>query len=105
MKIRTKGLTRRTAQKKHRLKKAALSILLTASLVTANMGGQLGTVMAAEYDGYEEGVFELDGRNVYFAIKDAIQNGQELSKDEIEFTNGKILNYRELFYGETRKAG
>lgn len=98
-------LKRTHIPKKHRWKKAALSFLLTAAMVCANVGSQLGTVMAAEYGSYEGGVFELDGRNIYFSIKDAIKNGTELSKDDIEFTNGKILNYRQLFYGENRKAG
>ena len=70
-------------------------------MVVGNVGGQLKTASAADY--YDTAVFELESRDIYLAIREAIENGAVLTKDEINFTNGKSDRYRQLFYGVESK--
>lgn len=88
--------------KKSKWCKMILSIVLTAAMVVGNLGGQIKSVLAYDYS--DAVVFDLTSRDVYYAIQDAVENGVSLTTDDINFTNGKINKYRNLFYGEAKKA-
>lgn len=86
--------------RRRRWKKTGLSLMLALAITCVQgPGSGLGTVLAAENS--ELMMFDLDSADIVRSVRTAIEDGSSLEKGAIDFTNGKVKNYRHLFYGES----
>ena len=44
--------------------------------------------------------FTMSGSQLIKAIEDAVANGDEVTAEDLDFTNGKIAEFKKLFFGE-----
>ena len=78
------------------VKKNLLPALLAAAMVFANVSGDLGAVMAAQTETIE---FDIQGADLVSAIREAVESGSPVTKDDLDFTDGAVDRYESLFFG------
>ncbi|NNJ32151.1 InlB B-repeat-containing protein, partial [Lacrimispora defluvii] len=78
--------------------KRLLAFLLAAAMILANVGADTNQVYAASSS--ESVTFSVGGSQLIKAIEDAIVNGNEVTAEDLDFTNGKIAEFKELFFGK-----
>ena len=78
--------------------KRVLAFLLAAAMILANVGADTNQVYAASSS--ESVTFSMGGSQLIKAIEDAIINGDEVTAEDLDFTNGKIAEFKELFFGK-----
>ncbi len=78
--------------------KRLLAFLLAAAMILANVGADTNQVYAASSS--ESVTFSVGGSQLIKAIEDAIVNGDEVTAEDLDFTNGKIAEFKELFFGK-----
>ncbi|WP_277406631.1 InlB B-repeat-containing protein [Lacrimispora xylanisolvens] len=78
--------------------KRLLAFLLAAAMILANVGADTNQVYAASSS--ESVTFSVGGSQLIKAIEDAIVNGEEVTAEDLDFTNGKIAEFKELFFGK-----
>ena len=78
-------------------RKRLLAFLLAAAMILSNVGSNLNVVFAGTS---EPVVFELAGSELVRAIEEAIAGGSEVTREDIDFTNGKVEQFEKLFFGE-----
>ena len=78
-------------------RKRLLAFLLAAAMILSNVGSNLNVVFAGTS---EPVVFELAGSEMVHAIEEAIAGGSEVTREDLDFTNGKVEQFEKLFFGE-----
>lgn len=78
-------------------RKRLLAFLLAAAMILSNVGSNLNVVFAGTS---EPVVFELAGSELVRAIEEAIAGGSEVTREDLDFTNGKVEQFEKLFFGE-----
>lgn len=73
-----------------------LSVILTSAMVFTNVGAGLNTVYASDADTVE---FTIDSSQLLTAVRDAIADSQEITAADMDFTNGKIDEFEDYFFG------
>ncbi len=82
----------------HSVQRRFLAFVLAAAMIFTNVGVNVNTAYAA---GSSESVtFSMSGSLLVKAIEDAIANGNEVTADDFDFTNGKTAEFEELLFGE-----
>ena len=93
------GRGRSRARKKHRIivPKRLVAFMMTALMVFTTIGPDLSVAFAASE---ADVVFELDGADLVQSVEDAVAEGNEVTKEDVNFTDGDVDRYEELFFGE-----
>lgn len=78
-----------------KVNKRVWSVLLASAMTAANMGGDLSAVYA---DSGEEITFDVYGTELVEAISQAVEDGEAVTREDLNFTNGRIGEYEELFF-------
>ena len=82
----------RARKRKFFSRKRLTSFLLAAAMVCTNIGSDLSTAYAA---GSSTDVsFEMRGSDLVTAIEDAIATENVVTPDDLNFTNGKVDDFR-----------
>ena len=68
--------------------KRLLAFLLAAAMILTNVGSDLSVA------------FELTGSELVRAVEEAIASGNEVTREDLDFTNGKVEQFEKLFFGE-----
>ena len=84
----------------HSVQRRFLAFVLAAAMIFTNVGVNVNTAYAASSS--ESVTFSMSGSQLVKAIEDAIANGNEVTADDFDFTNGKIAEFEELLFGEGR---
>ena len=71
--------------------------MMTALMVFTTIGPDLSVAFAASE---ADVVFELDGADLVQSVEDAVAEGNEVTKEDVNFTDGDVDRYEELFFGE-----
>ena len=79
------------------VQKRFLAFLLAATMILTNVGVDLNTAYAASSS--ESVTFEMSGSQLVDAIEEAIVDGNEVTSENLSFTNGKIAEFEKLFFG------
>ena len=80
------------------VQKRLLAFTLATAMILTNVGANINTAFAA---GSSESItFSMSGSQLVDAIDEAIANGNEVTAADLDFTNGKIAEFEELFFGE-----
>ena len=82
----------------HSVQRRFLAFVLAAAMTITNVGVNVNTAYAASSS--ESVTFSMSGSQLVQAIEDAIANGNEVTADDLDFTNGKIAEFEELLFGE-----
>ncbi|MDR3755861.1 doubled motif LPXTG anchor domain-containing protein [Enterocloster sp.] len=77
--------------------KRLLAFLLAAAMILTNVGSDLSVAFAGTS---ESVVFELTGSELVRAVEEAIASGNEVTREDLDFTNGKVEQFEKLFFGE-----
>ena len=77
--------------------KRLLAFLLAAAMILTNVGSDLSVAFAGTS---ESVVFELTGSELVRAVEEAIAGGNEVTPEDLDFTNGKVEQFEKLFFGE-----
>ena len=77
--------------------KRLLAFLLAAAMILTNVGSDLSVAFAGTS---ESVVFELTGSELVRAVEEAIASGNEVTREDLDFTNGKVEQVEKLFFGE-----
>lgn len=73
------------------------SVILTAAMVFTNVGAAaLNTVYASDADTAE---FSMNGSQLLDAVEDAVADNQSVTAADLDFTNGKIQEFEDYFFG------
>ena len=80
------------------IQKRFLAFLLAAAMILTNIGADINTVFAASSS--EAVVFSMSGSELVDAIEEAIANENEVKAEDLDFTNGKIAEFKKLFWGK-----
>ena len=80
------------------IQKRFLAFLLAAAMILTNVGADMNTIFAASSS--EPVTFSMSGSQLVKAIDEAIANGEEVTAEDLDFTNGKIDEFEKLFFGE-----
>ena len=82
----------------HSVQRRFLAFVLAAAMIFTNVGANMNTAYAA---GSSESVtFSMSGSQLVKAVEEAIADGNEITADDLDFTNGKIAEFEELLFGE-----
>ncbi|MEY8336564.1 doubled motif LPXTG anchor domain-containing protein [Lachnospiraceae bacterium 62-35] len=87
-------------RKRHKfsIRRRVMSCMLAAAMIFTNVSADLGIAFASESNQVD---FEIQGSDLVAAIEEAIANDAEITKEELDFTNGdKIDKFEELFFDE-----
>ena len=79
-------------------KKRLAAWVLAAAMICTNVGTDLSVAYAAESS--ETVTFEMYGSDLVTAIEDAIASDHAVSPGDLDFTNGDIGEFENLFFGE-----
>lgn len=77
--------------------KRLFSVILTSAMVFTNVGTALNTVYASDADTVE---FTIDSSQLLTSVEDAITDNQEITAADMDFTNGKIDEFEDYFFGD-----
>lgn len=77
--------------------KKFLAFLLTAAMILSNIGTGLNVSYAGTAD---QITFQIRGADLVSAVEEAIHNGQEMSVEDLGFTNGKTAEFEKIFINE-----
>ena len=89
--------TSRRLLKKNSAPKRLLAFLLATAMILTNIGSDLSVAYAGTA---EASVFEIRGSDLVSAIETAIADGNEVKRDDLDFTNGKVEKFEALLFGE-----
>ena len=78
--------------------KRLLAFLLAMAMILTNVGADMNTALAASSS--ESVTFTMSGSQLVKAIDEAIADGNEVTAEDLDFTNGKIAEFEKLFFGE-----
>ena len=78
--------------------KRLLAFLLAMAMILTNVGADMNTALAASSS--ESVTFTMSGSQLVKAIDEAIASGNEVTAEDLDFTNGKIAEFEKLFFGE-----
>ena len=78
--------------------KRLLAFLLAMAMILTNVGADMTTALAASSS--ESVTFTMSGSQLVKAIDEAIADGNEVTAEDLDFTNGKIAEFEKLFFGE-----
>ena len=92
-----RGRSRARKKRRYASPKRLLSFLLTAAMVLTNMGPDLSLAYAATAT---DVTFEMEGADLVQSVEDAIAEGNEVEKGDIDFTEGAVDKFENLFFGE-----
>ena len=92
-----RGRSRARKKRRYASPKRLLSFLLTAAMVLTNMGPDLSLAYAATAT---DVTFEMEGADLVQSVEDAIAEGNEVTKGDIDFTEGAVDKFENLFFGE-----
>ena len=93
-----KKTARAIVRSMHSVQRRFLAFVLAAAMTITNVGVNVNTAYAASSS--EPVTFSMSGSQLVQAIEDAIANGNEVTADDLDFTNGKIAEFEELLFGE-----
>ena len=93
-----KKTARAIVRSMHSVQRRFLAFVLAAAMTITNVGVNVNTAYAASSS--ESVTFSMSGSQLVQAIEDAIANGNEVTADDLDFTNGKIAEFEELLFGE-----
>ena len=93
-----KKTARAIVRNMHSVQKRFLAFVLAAAMTITNVGVNVNTAYAASSS--VSVTFSMSGSQLVQAIEDAIANGNEVTADDLDFTNGKIAEFEELLFGE-----
>ena len=77
------------------VKKNLLPALLAAAMVFANISGDLSAVWAAQAETVE---FEIWGSDLANAVREAVESGSPVTRDDLDFTDGATDRFESLFF-------
>ncbi len=94
------GRGRSRAKKKAKFfsPKRLTSFLLAAAMVCTNIGSDLSTAYAAGTS--SEVTFEMRGADLTAAVEEAIVSENVVTPDDLNFTNGKVDDFKGYLFGE-----
>ena len=94
------GRGRSRARKKAKFfsPKRLTSFLLAAAMVCTNIGSDLSTAYAAGTS--SEVTFEMRGADLTAAVEEAIVSENVVTPDDLNFTNGKVDDFKGYLFGE-----
>ncbi|HJC47519.1 MAG TPA: InlB B-repeat-containing protein, partial [Candidatus Lachnoclostridium pullistercoris] len=94
------GRGRSRARKKPKFfsPKRLTSFLLAAAMVCTNIGSDLSTAYAAGTS--SEVTFEMRGADLTAAVEEAIASENVVTPDDLNFTNGKVDEFKGYLFGE-----
>ena len=92
-----RGRSRARKKRRYASPKRLLSFLLTAAMVLTNMGPDLSLAYAATAT---DVTFEMEGADLVQSVEDAIAEDNEVTKEDINFTEGAVDKFENLFFGE-----
>ena len=82
----------------HSVQRRFLAFVLAAAMIFTNVGVNVNTAYAASSS--ESVTFSMSGSKLVKAVEEAIADGNEITADDLDFTNGKIAEFEELLFGE-----
>lgn len=88
-----RGRSRARKKRRYASPKRLLSFLLTAAMVLTNMGPDLSLAYAATAT---DVTFEMEGADLVQSVEDAIAEGNEVEKGDIDFTEGAVDKFENL---------
>lgn len=75
--------------------KRFMALFLVAALILTNIGTELNVSYASSG---EEVTFQLRGADLIAAVNEAIMDGDEVTAEDLDFTNGKVAQFEQTFF-------
>lgn len=88
---------RALSRQRYNTAKRFLALTLAFAMIFTSVGANLNTAYAAEGNRVD---FQIYGADLVEAINDAVEAGNPVTADELNFTNGAIEKFDALFFGE-----
>lgn len=75
--------------------KRFMALFLVAALILTNIGTELNVSYASSG---EEVTFQLRGADLVAAVNEAVMDGNEVTAEDLDFTNGKVAQFEQTFF-------